>query len=547
MFKIGLIKSDCLKFVCFSSLLILVGCVSDKPATIKDQIKQEISEDGLTYAISVNEKYDTVEGIKNALKDYGVEYDTKAIEGVKILNDLINKLGLDDVDGTGFSISKVKDNYLTEAFFHMKEGNEDSLIWKILGGEARPLNSFSMLPESTILAGTFRIDLKSLYDFIFNDLREMFKEEIAEEDIQQVEQSIAFMFTMAGISQDEFFKAFNTEITFAIGLDKNRTMNIPDMPELPGLSFTMILEDNQGLMEKLVTQGAGQSMKLKALEMGNFKVFTEKSPLPTGTDFALAYNNQWMVISTDINEVKSMLSKSAKPLVDSEKFQLYKPSLGSGNNIFYLSREIHDYIKEKVREMPDSVRTGAATLDSMFFRQKPAEMFYIGAKKPNGFKAEINSAFSMPQGQMMTSVAVVGVAAAMVLPALGKARTKAKMANSKSNLKQLGITIAVYFTDGIDSKFPEDLSKLEIDEYIFTHPETNREATLEQVMIGQADYIILFKTGDTFTGGKSIPLAMERPGIWDDGSVNVVFQDGSVRSYYGETVEEVLNDIQVSY
>jgi len=57
--------------------------------------------------------------------------------------------------------------------------------------------------------------------------------------------------------------------------------------------------------------------------------------------------------------------------------------------------------------------------------------------------------------ELLVVVAIIGILAAMILPALGTAREKAKMAKCKSNLKQIGTSVAMYFTDAVTN--PPDL------------------------------------------------------------------------------------------
>ena len=56
--------------------------------------------------------------------------------------------------------------------------------------------------------------------------------------------------------------------------------------------------------------------------------------------------------------------------------------------------------------------------------------------------------------ELLVVVAIIGILAAMILPALGKAREKAKIAKCKSRLKQIGTTVAMYYTDGGSVLFP---------------------------------------------------------------------------------------------
>jgi prepilin-type N-terminal cleavage/methylation domain-containing protein/prepilin-type processing-associated H-X9-DG protein len=61
--------------------------------------------------------------------------------------------------------------------------------------------------------------------------------------------------------------------------------------------------------------------------------------------------------------------------------------------------------------------------------------------------------------ELLVVIAIIGILAAMLLPALNQAREKARRANCTSNLKQVGIAIALY-ADLYGQKCPMDKSDM---------------------------------------------------------------------------------------
>ena len=111
-------------------------------------------------------------------------------------------------------------------------------------------------------------------------------------------------------------------------------------------------------------------------------------------------------------------------------------------------------------------------------------------------------------------IAVIGILAAMILPALGKARMKAKEARSKSNLKHIYQEIVVDLADKPlnAQKISENHSALT---QVFTHPmEEGLYKIVTSDFDGSADRVLAYDAFEWKTQMK--------------GRVLAVFQDGHV-------------------
>lgn len=515
------------------------------PQMVIKEIKQEIRNDGLSFSYEAVEEFDAY-GLYEKMFAKSTDPELKkAADMMKIWKDISTESGFMDVDGYGSSVSKEGELYDFDGFLHLKKGNDKSLLWKIMGGPAKEFKTLKMAPENTVLSLTFRMDIETLWKFIKEKAPSIKIPDMPADPVQaleMLEQQTAQM----GMPIESITKALTTEATLVVTMNKEQKMMLPGAPPLPQMSAALIIEKNGDFLQNYVL-GALVGAPTEKVKADGFQQIIVNQPLPTGTKAGVAYNDQFLILTTDTTMCKGLsVAAQGKGLFGSSKFAKYSSLPKSGNMAVYVSPEISNTISEITKGLPPEVGIGVSTWSVMLFEDKTPELFAVIGKKSNGVKMDMYSSFntSSTKVAVMLGGATIGILAAMILPALGKARMKAKQAKSKSRLKQIGTTVAMYYTDGGSTEYPKDFAKFDFDEFILSNPDDNTPYTLKETMEGKGAYLFLRKAGENYTGSATAPLAMEKPGLWNNGIVHVVFEDGHVGTFFGDTKEEILKQLK---
>ena len=124
--------------------------------------------------------------------------------------------------------------------------------------------------------------------------------------------------------------------------------------------------------------------------------------------------------------------------------------------------------------------------------------------------------------ELLVVVAILGILAALILPALSAAREKSKQAGCKSNLKNIGTLVGTYYTGGevmLPAPWLNTASGFELDPGLLTCP------------VRQVAYIEhpdSTGVGAQYKGYAESGLATDDENPHNDDSSFTVYQDGSV-------------------
>ena len=138
----------------------------------------------------------------------------------------------------------------------------------------------------------------------------------------------------------------------------------------------------------------------------------------------------------------------------------------------------------------------------------------------------------------------------MEILGLAKVRRHPPAAREKSNLKQLGTTVAMYYTDGGDNHYPQNPQAFDfyIDlfhprhlsgKYIELPQDWKIPDSWEKLNQSNSPFVFLRSPEDKYTGNALIPMFITRYGYQAGENYHqVVYEDGHVSSVtYDEAVE----------
>jgi len=390
----------------------------------------------------------------------------------EVIGNIVKDSGVAHISGLGISsIAREEGFYYNKFIVHHYAGENDGVIWSAFGKQAHALKELDLLPENTAFASYSDLDIPLLWQTIQKELKQL--------HLPQVDQALAQLPDQfkagAGISLDNVLNSLGGGYGVIFTLDESQQVSLPipasplQIPE-PALAIFAKVK-NDAIYTRISQLMIGNPMVVKTQLNGVETISLAVPPMiPIHLRPTLARVGDYLFLTSsdgllqEIMAVQSGKKSGYKSTAEFKKLSQGVPN--EGNHFSLVSAKLGKTITQAmqgvmsaqggemgavVKAMRDLTTTNAMTLD-----------YCVGANGPEGWETVGNGNKSIASGAIiLPAVAAVAIGAAMVLPALAKAKAKAQNISCINNLKQIDLAKRMWATDnhknGTDTPTEQDL------------------------------------------------------------------------------------------
>jgi len=361
--------------------------------------------------------------------------------------------------------------YRTRTVIQRAPGSADGYLWQFAGKEPHALHGLEWLPQDTVYAFFTDLDLKGIWNTV--------KAEAHTANLTSAQEALEEFSTkigeITGRPLEEQLDSFGGDLGVALVLNPSRSvaLPLPDGPiEIPEPSLLIAFRVKDDLLFDWLNQVLAGNPQSTAGERDGVRwrslAVAPDAPFPLLPTLGRAGDYLWLASNEQALQAALNTQAGLTPgLLSTPEFKHLSQELPTDGNSFA-------FVSERFTETLWQVQ-GQLFRQAMDDQQSttPAELFrkLVGAgPNPAAYSVTrfdatglqmVGQGTQEPATVLVSSalVAPTAVMAGMLLPALAKAKEKARAISCVNNLKQIGLGLRIFAVDH-DGSFPPDLASI---------------------------------------------------------------------------------------
>ncbi len=471
--------------------LTLVGCKKDDasangsassptatPArqTSFAEVTSQLDPGGNVYAYLATDQWlaglstniTRLKGFILSLPDIAEEDSEKINLIFDLLADGVAKSGLENLTGVGLSgVQIAPELHRTKLILHHRKGEGDGLFWNVMGKQPHALTGLDFLTTNTAVAAFGDLDIAELWEAIEGSLTKSGVPELSE----GIKKWPAEFEKQTKLSWTKLLDSFGGELGLVLTLDHQNQIGLPlggEGIEIPTPGLLFVLKVNNDLLYQRISSELKKSQMVELTEGEGLQMCAMPIPLPLPMELKItvAYSGDYFFVATSPTMVRNALAvrdgKQPGLRQMPEFAALLKHLPTQGNQFVYADKRFSSTIMEvQKRALAAQGELKPEQLElihKLLFSQGPTFGLSVSAHTATGWQSV--SVGNQDSSATLVAAPVVGVTAigaAMILPALAKAKAKAQSISCMNNMKQLGLAFRIWAGDNED-QFPFNVS-----------------------------------------------------------------------------------------
>lgn len=379
----------------------------------------------------------------------------------------VAKSGVENLNGVGISaVQLTPELFRTKFILNHGPNRGDGLLWNVFGKQPHALTGLDLLTTNTAVAAFGDVDIAALWGAIEKGL--------SESGVPELQNGIrkwpAEFEKGTKLPWSELLASLGGEAGFVLTLDEAHRISIPvdkDSLEIPAPGLLLALKVNNDLLFDRLSEELKKNEQAKFSYEGGVKMYVMPLPIPLPLELqiTLARAGDYLFVASSPTLVRDALAVQAgklpgvKQAADFQAMQKLAPT--TGNSFSYVDRRFSEAIiavqKQVLNSNKKIPQAQMEKFEKLFLKNGPNFGFSISGHTPTGWQTVSVGNRDSSAAVLVAPVAGVALGAAMVLPALAKAKEKAQSIACMNNMKQVNLALRIWAVDHGD-RFPFNVS-----------------------------------------------------------------------------------------